>query len=48
LNLWGRNNLPEVLKQVFHRDVYKTTKPDLMDNLQKGLFDAMEGVGISQ
>jgi Holliday junction resolvase RusA-like endonuclease len=24
--------------------IYKTTKPDLTDNLQKGLFDAMEGI----
>ena len=24
--------------------VFKTTKPDLTDNLQKGLFDALEGV----
>lgn len=24
--------------------IYKTTKPDLTDNLMKGLFDAMEGV----
>lgn len=24
--------------------VYKTTKPDLVDNLMKGLFDAMNGV----
>ena len=24
--------------------VYKTTKPDLIDNLAKGLFDAMEGI----
>ena len=24
--------------------VYKTTKPDLTDNLNKGLFDAMQGI----
>ena len=24
--------------------IYKTTKPDLMDNLSKGLFDALEGL----
>ena len=24
--------------------LYKTTKPDLTDNLNKGLFDAMEGI----
>lgn len=24
--------------------IYKTTKPDLSDNLNKGLFDALEGV----
>jgi len=24
--------------------VYKSTKPDLTDNLQKGLFDALEGI----
>jgi Holliday junction resolvase RusA-like endonuclease len=24
--------------------IYKTTKPDLIDNLNKGLFDAMEGI----
>jgi len=24
--------------------IYKTTKPDLVDNLMKGLFDAMKGV----
>lgn len=24
--------------------VYKTTKPDLTDNLSKGLFDALEGI----
>ena len=24
--------------------VYKTTKPDLTDNLQKGVFDALEGI----
>ena len=27
--------------------VYKTTKPDLMDNLMKGLFDAMKGIVFS-
>ncbi len=24
--------------------IYKSTKPDLTDNLQKGLFDALEGI----
>ena len=27
-----------------HEIVYKSTKPDLTDNLQKGLFDALEGI----
>lgn len=26
------------------KTIYKTTKPDLTDNLMKGLFDAMEGI----
>lgn len=33
-----------LLQMEFGTRVYKSTRPDLTDNLQKGLFDAMQGV----
>jgi len=42
--------VPKSYKKMFHEEVkngivrYKTTKPDLTDNLPKGLIDALSGI----
>ena len=38
---WSKKKMEELESGVV---IYKSTKPDLHDNLQKGLFDAMEGI----
>lgn len=42
-------SLPKYKKLAIERGeiIYKNTKPDLTDNLNKGLFDALEGIVIA-
>lgn len=41
LSMWSKKKRTELESG---NKVYKTTKPDLTDNLMKGLFDAMQGI----
>ena len=42
LKSWSKKKLQELT--IPNARIYKDTKPDLTDNLMKGLFDAMEGI----